>query len=73
MPMIDKKINLKTMKKNSPEFYIWMNNIISCSMTQNHIKEIVKHKCPKLKVTDEEITHQIKLYNLLNAVKRTYV
>lgn len=73
MPIIDKKVNLNRMKKNTPEFYIWMNNVIACSITQNHIKEIVKHKCPKLKMSDAEISRNVELYKLLNKLRRINV
>jgi len=36
--IIDKKVNLKNMKKNTPQYYIWINNVIDCSITTQQIK-----------------------------------
>lgn len=67
---IDKKVNLKNMKKNTPQYYIWINNVIDCSITTQQIKEVIKIKCPKLKITDEEIQHQRRLYILLDTLHK---
>lgn len=68
--IIDKKVNLKNMKKNTPQYYIWINNVIDCSITTQQIKEVIKIKCPKLKITDEELQQQRRLYILLDTLHK---
>lgn len=67
---IDKKVNLKNMKKNTPQYYIWINNVIDCSITIQQVKEVMKVKCPKLKITDEELQQQRRLYILLDTLHK---
>ena len=67
---IDKKVNLKNMKKNTPQYYIWINNVIDCSITIQQTKEVIKIKCPKLKITDEELQQQRRLYILLDTLHK---
>ena len=68
--MIDKQINLRTISKNTPQYYIWINNVIDCCINLKQVKTIIKSKCPRLNITDEELERHKRLYVLLGTLKK---
>jgi hypothetical protein len=66
--MIDKAVDLKRMKIHTPEYYIWINNVIDCNITLVNAKKTIQYKCPHLKITDDELYRHHRLYILLNTL-----
>jgi hypothetical protein len=66
--MIDKSVDLKRMKIHTPEYYIWINNVIDCNITLDNAKKTIQYKCPHLKIADDELYRHRRLYILLNTL-----
>jgi hypothetical protein len=70
MPMIDKIVNVAKMRKNTPEYYIWLSNVCDCTLRWSDVRMVAEAKCPHLSFTDEELQRHYRLYVLWCSLRR---
>lgn len=71
---INKEINLNRLKKNSPDYFIFMNNLIDDSYTLYNTRIILKNRYPTLsrKISKKELERLGRIYELLHRLKKIY-